>query len=184
MKNPVPGTQLVRTINGIVFISAFHSHARVGQIVTGPTKVKKRSPKKRHLSVTDARVWFLAMGGIQPRGHRTFARLKKSGQLLELVRVYRITKCRHVHAAVDDPDNNVALRKRVTDVSEIRTATAAVAADEMAIKTSLRLKNLCAFEYRSTRRADDFFCQRWRIKVWRPRRVRTCDPERTDHNHT
>src|SRR5215475_8113641 len=117
------------------------------------------------------------------RRKRTFARLKKSSYLGKFLRLERAAKSRHVDPAVHDADHNVTLSKCVSDVSEIRTATSAVAFNKMAIETAFGVKKFCALEDRAARCANDFFRQRLRVEVWRPRRIMAGDPERADHDY-
>jgi hypothetical protein len=62
--------------------------------------------------------------------------LQESGDLSELFRGEHLTKCWHVHAAVYDTDHDIALRKFVPYVSEIWTATPAVAVDQVATEAT------------------------------------------------
>jgi len=96
----------------------------------------------------------------------TFARLKESSYLGEFVRLERVAEGGHVHAAVHDADHDVALSKRVADVSEIGPATAAVLINEVTIQTAFRVKQFCALENRAARCANYFFRQRLRIEIW------------------
>ena len=45
------------------------------------------------------------------------------------------------------------------------------------------VKQLCAFEHRSARCANNFLVERQRLEIWRPRRLLSRNPERADHNH-
>ena len=81
--------------------------------------VVRTDSQRRHLPVNVARAGlgergralavcksrFSAVGRFQPRGHRTLARFKECDQVIELARLKRRTKGRHVGATVDDADN-------------------------------------------------------------------------------
>ena len=66
MRNPIPATQVVRAIKGIVFTSAFHSHARVGDLSTPALAGRTKGVVK----------WFNAEKGTgfltTPDGHDIF----------------------------------------------------------------------------------------------------------------
>ena len=71
----------------------------------------------------------------------------------------------------------------VCDVSEIRPAATAMTLDQMTIETRFVVKKLRALEDRAARCTDNFFAERQRLEIWRPRRLLPFYPERANHNH-
>src|SRR6266849_1185020 len=117
------------------------------------------------------------------RSNWTLARFQESYQRVDLRRLERAGERRHIASAVDDPDDNIISRQFVSDVGEIGPATTAMALDQMTTETRFVVKKLPAFKDRSARCADNFFGEGQGLKIWRPRRLLSRNPERADHDH-
>src|ERR1700730_12329034 len=117
------------------------------------------------------------------RSDWTLARLQKSDQCLDLLRLKRAAERRHITSAIDDADDHIVMGQFVCDVGEIGPAATAVTLDEVTIKTSFFVKKLRALENRPACCPNNFFTERQRLEIWRPRRLLPLNPERPDHNY-
>src|SRR5262249_39798492 len=79
-----------------------------------------------------------ALGVAVPVAPRAgLARLEERHEELELAGSERARERGHVRAAVRDADRELVLREQVADRRELRSAPAAIGADEVAVETSL-----------------------------------------------